>query len=140
MSAVLALAANCARPADDAPVAQIPSGTLMAMGVLFMTSTPYSSWDPAKNRHQYILPLVQRDGRGHMSVVALWAGPDAESFMRLHTGLLKPGRALTVTFRRIFAHNNQIHGLVQCASLAPDRWETHQRHDELAHTNQPEPH
>jgi hypothetical protein len=123
MSAALA---HPTRAADDAPVAQIPSGTLAAMGVLFMTSTPYSSWDPAKSRQQYILPLVQRDGRGHMTVVALWAGPDAESFMRLHTGLLKPGRALTVTFRRIFALNNQIHGLVQCASLAPDRWERQQ--------------
>lgn len=99
------------------------TGTLMAMGVLFLQSVPYSSWDAARQRHQYILPLVQRDGRGHMTVVALWAGSEAESFMRLHRATLKAGRALSVTFRRIFAHNNQIHGLVQCASLAPDRWE-----------------
>lgn len=127
------------RASDEAPVAHTPTGTLMALGVLFMQSTPYSSWDAAKQRQQYILPLVQRDGRGHMTVVALWSGPEAESFMRLHRGVLKPGRALTVSFRRIFAHNNQIHGLVQCASLAPDRWETHQRHDEPVHINQPEP-
>jgi len=118
-------------PDPDAPelVSHRPTGTLMAMGVLFMQSVPYSSWDATRQRQQYILPLVQRDGRGHMTVVALWAGPEAESFMRLHRATLKPGRALSVTFRRIFAHNNQIHGLVQCASLAPDRWE----HQHLAH-------
>lgn len=99
-----------------------PSGRLMAMGTLFMAGSIYTQRTSGGDM-QYVLPMVQRDGAGVMSVTAIWLGAAAESFMRMHRGRCKPGQPLAVTFERLFCHRNELHGIVATASLAPGRWE-----------------
>ena len=98
-----------------------PSGRLMAMGTLFMAGSIYTQRTSGGDM-QYVLPMVQRDGAGVMAVIAIWLGAAAQSFMHLHRGDLKPGKALDVTFKRIFVHGNELHGIVDACVLAPDRW------------------
>jgi len=99
-----------------------PTGRLMAMGTLFMAGSIYTQRTSGGDM-QYVLPMVQRDGAGVMSVTAIWLGPAAESFMRMHRGHCKPGQPLAMTFERLFCHRNELHGIVATASLAPGRWE-----------------
>jgi len=97
------------------------SGRLTAMGTLFLSAPVYQQMTSA-GAQQYVLPMVQRDGMGVMSVVGIWLGPAADSFMHLHRSELKPGKALDVTFERVFVHRNELHGIVLSCVLAPDRW------------------
>lgn len=97
------------------------SGRLMAMGTLFVAGTLYVQ-RTSSGTLQYVLPMVQRDGHGVMSVTAIWAGPAAESFVHQHRAHIKPGKALEVTFERLFVHCNALHGILSTAVLAPDRW------------------
>lgn len=97
------------------------TGRLMAMGTLFVAGPVYQQ-RTSGDELQYVLPMVQRDGAGVMSVTAIWLGAAADSFMRLHRPACKPGKALDVTFSRLFCHKNELHGIVQTCSLAPDRW------------------
>jgi len=111
------------------------SGRLMAMGTLFVSGPVYQQRTSAGDL-QYVLPLVQRDGAGVMSVTAIWLGPAADSFMSLHRGHCKPGQPLTITFDRIFCHRNELHGIVGTCALAPGRWEgrnTNHHNNEESH-------
>jgi len=101
------------------------AGRLMAMGTLFMAGSIYTQRTSGGDM-QYVMPMVQRDGAGVMSVTAIWLGTSAESFMRLHRSDCKPGQPLAVTFERLFCHRNELHGIVSTASLAPGRWEGRQ--------------
>lgn len=97
------------------------SGRLTAMGTLFLSAPVYQQMTSA-GAQQYVLPMVQRDGMGVMSVVGIWLGAAADSFMHLHRAALKPGKALDVTFERVFVHRNELHGIVSTCVMAPDRW------------------
>ena len=97
------------------------SGRLMAMGTLFMSGPVYCQLT-STGAHQYVLPMLQRDGVGVTKVVGIWLGAEADSFMRLHRPQLKAGRALDLTFERVFSLNNDLHGIVSTCVLAPDRW------------------
>jgi hypothetical protein len=97
------------------------SGRLTAMGTLFLSAPVYQQMTSGGSQ-QYVLPMVQRDGMGVMSVVGIWLGPAADSFMSMHRGALKPGKALDVTFERVFVHRNELHGIILSCVLAPDRW------------------
>lgn len=98
------------------------TGRLMAMGTLFVSGPIYEQRTSA-GELQYVLPLVQRDGAGVMSVTAIWLGPAADNFMNLHRGHCKPGQPLSITFDRLFCHRNELHGIVGTCTLAPGRWE-----------------
>ena len=102
-------------------IGQHRSGRLTAMGTLFLSARVYQQMTSGGSQ-QYLLPLVQRDGMGMMSVVGIWLGPAADSFMSMHRGALKPGKALDVTFERVFVHRNELHGIILSCVLAPDRW------------------
>ena len=102
-------------------IGQHRSGRLTAMGTLFLSAPVYQQMTSGGSQ-QYVLPMVQRDGVGVMSVVGIWLGAAADSFMTLHRGDLKPGKALDITFERLFAHRNEIHGVILSCVLAPDRW------------------
>lgn len=97
------------------------SGRLMAMGTLFLSGSLYVQ-RTSSGTLQYVLPMVQRDGQGVMGVTAIWAGPAADSFVHQHRAHIKPGKALDVTFERLFVHSNELHGILSTAVLAPDRW------------------
>jgi len=98
----------------------------MAHGILFLRSGVYRQLDAAGDT-QYILPMVQRDGRGVMLVSGIWSGAAADSFYRLcgpmGRNLLKAGCALDVCLRRVFPFHGELHGHVDTVSLAPTRWE-----------------
>ena len=102
-------------------IASQPTGRLTGMGTLFVSGPIYEQRTSA-GEMQYVLPLVQRDGAGVMTVVGIWLGAAADSFMHLHRAVVKPGRALDITFNRLFVHGNEIHGVVETCVLAPDRW------------------
>jgi len=97
------------------------SGRLMAMGTLFLSGPVYEQLT-STGASQYVLPMVQRDGAGVMTVVGIWLGAEADCFMRAHRLQLKAGKALDVTFERLFVHRNELHGIVSTCVLAPDRW------------------
>jgi hypothetical protein len=97
------------------------SGRLMAMGTLFLSGPVYCQLT-STGSHQYVLPMLQRDGVGVTKVVGIWLGAEADSFMRVHRPQLKAGRALDLTFERVFSLNNDLHGIVSTCVLAPDRW------------------
>ena len=97
------------------------TGRLQAMGTLFLCAPVYQQRTSAGDM-QYVLPMVQRDGAGISSVVGIWLGADADSFMHMHRPMLRAGRALDITFTRIFVHRNELHGIVSTCVLAPDRW------------------
>ena len=42
-----------------------------------------------------------------------------------HGDTLKPGCALELTLTRMRVHDNELHGVIYAASLAPARWEAH---------------
>lgn len=98
------------------------AGRLMAMGTLFVSGPIYQQRTSAGDL-QYVLPLVQRDGVGVMSVTAIWIGPAADSWMRAHRAHCKPGQPLAITFERIFCHRNELCGVISTCTLAPGRWE-----------------
>lgn len=102
-------------------IGQCRSGRLMAMGTLFLSGPVYCQITSA-GRQQYVLPLLQRDNVGVTKVVGIWLGAEADSFMREHRPQLKAGRALDLTFEKVFSLNNEIHGIVSTCVLAPDRW------------------
>lgn len=102
-------------------IGQCRSGRLTAMGTLFLSAPVYQQMTTA-GAQQYVMPMVQRDGMGVMSVVGIWLGAAADSFMHLHRATLKPGKALDVTFERVFVHRNELHGIVSTCVIAPDRW------------------
>ena len=97
------------------------SGRLTAMGTLFLSAPVYQQMTSGGTQ-QYVLPMVQRDGAGVMSVVGIWLGTAADSFMSMHRAELKPGKALDITFERVFVHRNELHGIILSCVLAPDRW------------------
>lgn len=99
------------------------AGQLIAQGTLFLRGAVYRALTSA-GETQYTLPLLERRGAGVQHVTALWTGAVASSFMAAHGDALKPGKALEITFERIFAHNNEIHGVIYSATLAPDRWQS----------------
>lgn len=102
-------------------IGQHRSGRLTAMGTLFLSAQVYQQMTSGGSQ-QYVLPMVQRDGMGVMSVVGIWLGPAADSFMAQYRGELKPGKALDITFDRVFVHRNELHGIILSCVLAPDRW------------------
>ncbi len=105
------------------------SGRLMAMGTLFLSGPVYCQLT-SSGAHQYVLPMLQRDSVGVTKVVGIWLGAEADAFMREHRPQLKAGRALDLTFEKVFSLNNELHGIVSTCVLAPDRWpaRTHPRH------------
>lgn len=107
--------------ADAHPTSAHVSGRLMAMGTLFVAGTLYTQ-RTSIGKLQYVLPMVQRDGQGVMGVTGIWSGPAADSFVHMHRAHIKPGKALDVTFTRLFVHSNELHGILSTAVLAPDRW------------------
>jgi hypothetical protein len=102
-------------------IGQHRSGRLMAMGTLFLSGPVYSQLTSTGD-HQYVLPMLQRDGLGVTKVVGIWIGAEADSFMRQHRPQLKAGRALDLTFDKVFPLHNELHGNVSTCVLAPDRW------------------
>ena len=98
-------------------------GQLTATGTLFLRGAPYPE-RTGDGRIQYVLPLIERRGQGVQTMVGLWIGPAADSFMHQHAAALKPGQPLSLTFERLFVHANEIWGSVYAASLAPGRWES----------------
>lgn len=100
-----------------------PSGRLMAMGTLFICAPVYEAFDPSRQLRQWEIHLRENNGPSKQKVIALWSGPAAESFMRMHRAACKPGQPLQLTFERIFPLHNELHGIVATASLAPGRWE-----------------
>lgn len=100
-----------------------PSGRLMAMGTLFICAPVYEAFDPTRQLRQWEIHLRENFGASKQKVIALWSGPAAESFMRMHRPACKPGQPLELTFERIFPLHNELHGIVATASLAPGRWE-----------------
>ena len=81
-AAALPAVPDPAPAAAPAAPARLPTGTLMAHGILFLRSGVYRQLDAAGDT-QYILPMVQRDGRGVMLVSGIWSGAAADSFYRL---------------------------------------------------------
>lgn len=102
-------------------IGQCRSGRLMAMGTLFLSGPVYCQLT-STGAHQYVLPMLQRDSVGVTKVVGIWLGAEADAFMREHRPQLKAGRALDLTFERVFSLNNELHGIVSTCVLAADRW------------------
>ena len=88
-----------------------PSGRLMAMGTLFICAPVYEAFDPTRQLRQWEIHLRENFGASKQKVIALWSGPAAESFMRMHRPACKPGQPLELTFERIFPLHNELHGI-----------------------------
>ena len=100
-------------------------GELTASGTLFMRSGVYQQRTSA-GEVQYLFPMLERRaalGMSVQNVTGVWSGVDAETFVNSMGATLKAGTALAITFRRLFCHNNELHGVIYAASLAPGRWE-----------------
>jgi hypothetical protein len=97
-------------------------GELTAQGVLFLRAAPYFSRTSA-GAEQYTMPMLERRGTGVQHITCIWSGAEARSFVQANAGALRAGKALSVTLRKLFCHNNELHAVIYTASLAPDRWE-----------------
>lgn len=97
-------------------------GELTASGTLFMRGSVYPQ-RTSTGEVQYLFPLIERRGLGVQNVTGVWSGVEAETFVNSLGATLKAGAPLSITFRRLFVHNNELHGVIYSASLAPGRWE-----------------
>lgn len=98
-------------------------GELTASGTLFMRGSVYPQ-RTSTGEVQYLFPLIERRGLGVQAVTGVWSGVEAETFVNGLGAALKAGTPLAITFRRLFCHNNELHGVIYSASLAPGRWES----------------
>lgn len=98
-------------------------GILAACGTLFMRAGVYETTTSAGLRMWQFL-LLARDGLDQQKYTAIWAGPEADSFVRAHRDRLKAGCALTVTLHRMRCITGEIVADVYAMSLAPDRWQS----------------
>lgn len=106
----------------------IKPGELRAHGILFLRARPYFA-RTSGGEQQVILRLLERRATGTTNLTAVWTGPAADSFVAQHGDTLKPGCALELTLTRMRVHDNELHGVIYAASLAPARWEAHAAND-----------
>lgn len=99
----------------------IKPGEVVACAILFLRKPPYTA-RTSGGELQIILDLMERTKDGDTKWKAVWTGPAAESFLRQHEAALKPGCALNLTLTRLRARDNELHGVIYAAILAPARW------------------
>lgn len=103
-------------------------GELRAHGILFLRARPYLA-RTSGGEQQVILPLLERRATGTTNLTAVWTGPAADSFVTQHGDALKAGTALEITLTRLRVHDNELHGVIYTATLAPARWAAHAAND-----------
>lgn len=97
------------------------AGHLTATATLFMRGAIYPQRTSA-GEVQLLFPLLERRDMGTQKIIALWTGPQADAFFKTHGATIKAGHALQFEFERLFCLNNELHGVVATAALAPARW------------------
>lgn len=101
---------------------------------LLLRRAPYTAIGPQGETVVDLMFAKDAEGLFPHGLRARWAGPLAASFLRAHSGQLRPGRGLVVQLHHLHCHRDEVCARISTATLAPlpPSWVKHQQQEQEA--------